>query len=616
MRLPQPAAGPASGASAGDSATDAVAAAEDAPASAQAAPVDDSPASSNGAPRERLNAPGEQLSGHQNGAAGPRATPGGKAELNGSAGLNGDQHAAGEQVTSQPARRRGATALLAGWAGIVRQHWLASAVVAGGIVLRAMTQMAYHPAIIYIDTLKYLYGQWPGSDPVAYKIPLKLILAFGDLGTVEFIQHLLGVAIAVTLYAVLIRRGAPRWLGALAIAPVLFDAYQLNVEAMIMPDIWFEAFLVAGLAVLLWRPRPTVQMLVVGTALLGASTGIRQVGEILIVPAVVFVVAMGGGWRTVVKNTVAVTCAFAVAVLMYMGAAFELTHHFRISESSGSLTYGRMATVVNCATLNIPAVERPLCPTKWEVSQGPDWLDHSTTGPLRTYASKLPPNLVADHNQLAASFNRSVELQQPLRVIGAVLRDAVKVFALTRTTSPGDTPIWRWQFHGYFPTFPYVHIRGNRLWITLPPKSAASHLTRTVMLSPAYGGAPQVDKPIAAFLRSYQLDGGYTPGPLLALFVLTGLAGSVLLFARRRLSPAALELALACLGFFVAGVAVLAVSDAFEFTWRYQLPALVTLPPAGALGIAALISVARRRRAPVSAQAVSPRAPELTAPAQ
>jgi hypothetical protein len=33
---------------------------------------------------------------------------------------------------------------------------------------------------------------------------------------------------------------------------------------------------------------------------------------------------------------------------------------------------------------------------------------------------------------------------------------------------------------------------------------------------------------------------------------------------------------------------VLLVSDLFEFSWRYQLPALVTLVPAGALGIAAL----------------------------
>jgi hypothetical protein len=72
----------------------------------------------------------------------------------------------------------------------------------------------------------------------------------------------------------------------------------------------------------------------------------------------------------------------------------------------------------------------------------------------------------------------------------------------------------------------------------------------------------------------------------------------------------------ASLTFLAAGVAVLGISDVFEFSWRYQLPALVTLPAAGALGIATIMMVARRRREPVAAQTTSERAPELAAPAQ
>jgi len=40
------------------------------------------------------------------------------------------------------------------------------------------------------------------------------------------------------------------------------------------------------------------------------------------------------------------------------------------------------------------------------------------------------------------------------------------------------------------------------------------------------------------------------------------------------------------------------VSDLFEFSWRYQLPALVTLVPAGALGITVIAGWARTRRDP------------------
>src|SRR5262249_61511669 len=52
-------------------------------------------------------------------------------------------------------------------------------------------------------------------------------------------------------------------------------------------------------------------------------------------------------------------------------------------------------------------------------------------------------------------------------------------------------------------------------------------------LKSSYGGPAQVDHPIARFLRSYQLGGGYTPGPLLALCLLAGLAGSLVLLRRR-----------------------------------------------------------------------------------
>src|SRR5260370_9500053 len=182
-----------------------------------------------------------------------------------------------------------------------------------------------------------------------------MILALGGgLGTVELVQHLLGLAIAITLYVVLVRRGAPRWAAALAMAPVLFDAYQLQAEAMIMPDVWFEAIIVAGLAVLLWSQRPTLLTVICGTALLGASTGIRQVGEIMIVPALAIVLASGGGFAKVFTQAFAVFCSFILAIVLYMGASYELTHHFRISYSSSSLPYARMASVVDCATLNVP----------------------------------------------------------------------------------------------------------------------------------------------------------------------------------------------------------------------------------------------------------------------
>jgi hypothetical protein len=68
---------------------------------------------------------------------------------------------------------------------------------------------------------------------------------------VAAVQHVFGLAMAVALYALLLRRGAPRWAATLAAAPVLLDAYQLQLEQTIMPDVLFETMIAAGLVVLL-----------------------------------------------------------------------------------------------------------------------------------------------------------------------------------------------------------------------------------------------------------------------------------------------------------------------------------------------------------------------------
>ena len=50
----------------------------------------------------------------------------------------------------------------------------------------------------------------------------------------------------------------------------------------------------------------------------------------------------------------------------------------------------------------------------------------------------------------------------------------------------------------------------------------------------------------------------------------------------------------------LAAAVLLVGSDAFEFSWRYQLPAVVLLPLAGALGVTALVRGRRSRSAAAS----------------
>jgi len=464
-------------------------------------------------------------------------------------------------------------------------HWLAVVLLAAGLVLRVLTELAYRPALFYIDSARYLYSA-DGMDPVGYKGPLRAILAVANFDTVAAVQHLLGLAMAVVIYALLLRRGVSRWLAALAIAPVLLDAYQLQIEQTVMPDSWFETLIVAGLAILLWQPAvagdggnvpqragPGWRRAVAGGIVLGTSATVAQAGESLLLPAVIYVLAAGGGWRQAIGKAAALCAAFALPILAYCTGSYLLTGDFFLSHTGVTSFYGRMAAAADCATIRLPPAERGMCPTVSQQAKGPDWLEYGNGSPVRPYYADLPR---AEADSLLSDFGHRVLTQQPLRVAGAYTRDVVKLFALTRDTRQGDTIIARWQFQTSYPYYP----------------PHASEAVVDAAAGPS-GGRPAVWRPVAAFLRSYQLHGGCTPGPLFAVCALAGLAGSAAVL-RRRQDPAARILALGCLLCFGSGASVLLVSDLFEFSWRYQLPALVTLVPAGALGISVVAGALRK----------------------
>jgi hypothetical protein len=465
---------------------------------------------------------------------------------------------------------------------LVRRHWLATALFAAGLVLRVLAELAYRPALFYIDSERYLTNA-QGMDPEGYKAPLRAILAVSNFDAVAAVQHLLGLAMAVVIYALLLRRGVPRWLAALAIAPVLLDGYQLQTEQQIMPGTWFEALIVAGLAILLWRPSTGWRRVLAAGVVLGTSATVAQVGEALLIPAVIFVLAAGGGWRRALAKAAALCGAFALPIVAYSAGSYALSGAFSLSNTGVTSLYGRMAAAADCATLRLPAAERGLCPSRAQQAEGPDWLEYNNGSPVRRYYAS--PDRGATDARLS-DFSHRVLTQQPLRVLDAYTRDVVKLFALTRDTSPGDTPIFRWQFQAHYPYY--------------PPHASAQQVDG--FISRWGGGRPAVWHPVAAFLRAYQLDGGYTPGPLLLLAAVAGLAGSASLLWRRRSDQA-----LACLLFFGSGALVLLASDVFEFSWRYQLPALVTLVPAGALGLSALLRGPSRgaRAAPRTAAELS-----------
>ena len=56
-----------------------------------------------------------------------------------------------ELTTSAPDADRGPKSALCA-------HWLVTVIFAAGLVLRVLTQVAYRPALLYIDSARYLAG--------------------------------------------------------------------------------------------------------------------------------------------------------------------------------------------------------------------------------------------------------------------------------------------------------------------------------------------------------------------------------------------------------------------------------------------------------------------------
>ncbi len=448
-------------------------------------------------------------------------------------------HAGWKRFTDGTSRLRG---LLVAARTPARRHWLFTIVFCAGLSLRILTQVAYSPALVYIDSYRYLHGD-SSLDPLGYLVLLWPLQRAGGLAAVAAAQHILGLGMALSLYSVLLRRGMWRWAAALATAPVLLDGYQLQAEQTIMPDVLFEALIVAGLTVLLWRRIPAAWQMGLAGLALGVAVDVRQVGEVLIVPALAFLLVRAIRWRRLAESAL-FTVGSAIPVLIYLMVQFAVLGHFTYTQRNSSVFYGRAAAAADCATLRLQPDERSLCPSPQVVATlGIDGLVGDPAGPLLSY--QPPPGMTIE--AMANRFDHAVVMQQPMAVVSAIHRDFIKLFAFTRNTAPGDMPISRWQFQTTYPTYPPL--------ITL----------RYVASIRPGGGQPSV----------------------------LGVCG------RRREHTAT---ATACLLTTATAIVLLLASDVYEFSWRYQLPALVLLPPAGILGAAA-ITTAMRSAAPKRAGA-------------
>lgn len=477
---------------------------------------------------------------------------------------------------------------------VLLAHWPLVVLMTLGALLRAAVAASYWPAwefnqdsFDYLGDARHLNPNV--ARPEGYPVFLRGLSSITtQLAVVPIVQHVLALVIAVLVYAVVRRQGAGRWWGTVAAAPLLLDSYQIAVEQFVVAETLFEFLVAAAFAVLLWHRRPGWRAAASAGALLSAATLTRSVGVVLLLPAgLVLLLSRGVSWRAWRLGWLP-TAAFAAACAVFFGGYigwFRSVHGTTGTGAyNGYFLLGRVMTFGNCEPLQLTAQERALCDTSLLSARRPPgdftWASNS---PLRHPGE--PPGPL--RNQEAGHIAVLVMLHQPRDYAGTVVHDLLHYFSPGRHSGRMDGPVQTLQF-----PVSYVDSRWR------PLVEPADHYLRDWnypgrvvqygRLPARYGFSleqlhPTYNRSLPVVLQAYQRV-GYTPGPLLALAAVLGLLGAL---ARRvgaaRLRLPGLALALAGL------LSLLLPALTAGFDYRYMLPTLVLLPPAGALGALALL---------------------------
>lgn len=500
--------------------------------------------------------------------------------------------------------------------GLVRAHAPFCVILGLAALLRAVVTAAYSPAFEYLqDSFSYLAdARHLNPDPVrpvAYSFFLRALSSVtDDLRVVPVVQHLLALTAAALLYALLRRLGVGRWGAALGLAPLLLDSYQLAVEQFVLSETLFEFLTAAAFTALLWHRRPGWSAGAGAGALLSVATVTRTVGVVLLAPAaVVLLVRLLRAPRD--RHAWLPLAAFAAACAVVLGGYvgwFRAVHgRGALVAYNGYYLAGRMMSFGDCGPLRLTPEERALCDTRPVSERGsPGLYTWDPGSPLRHPGAPSGP--VRD--RAALHIATQIVVHQPVDYARTVVHDLLHYFSPLRRSGAMDGPVETLQFPTSLLDHPWIAV-------VEPPDpylidwNYPGPVVEAGRLPARYGFAleelrPTISQPLARFLRDYQRV-GVTPGPLLALGAVLGLAGGV----RRRQRRGRLWLPAATLA--AAGLLSLvlpALTAGFDF--RYSLPTLVLLPPAGVLGAVTLLAArgrplgGARRTAPAALGALPP----------
>ncbi|WP_431915882.1 hypothetical protein [Nonomuraea jabiensis] len=441
-----------------------------------------------------------------------------------------------------------------------RRHGWFLAVLALGTALRALAMLGYRPALWFPDSYTYVVTVFrPRPDlvrPAGYSMFLKLLEPFHAFGMVTAAQHLLGLAAGVLIYRV--ARRAPRWVATLATVPVLLDAYQIELEHLLVSDTLFMFLVVAAVALCVPERRaPTVGVVVAIGLLLAAATLTRTVGQPLILLLAAWYVLRGR------LRLAGLLLATALVPVIAYGAWFYATYQrVGLVGANGVFLYARTMSFADCARMDPPPDLRVLCdprpPERRPPSQEYIWAKDS---PL-----VLLPGITftKETDDLAGRFATLAITRQPLDYAASVLTELGRTFTWGRPVYPDP------EIYGYY-QFPVTEPGPPGRYPAQVGADYAKLYERGAI-------GTEIVEPYAGWLRAYQ-SMVRLPGPvLLGVLLVPPVAAVVRRSGRRRPAPWLVP-------WSAAVVLLVTPAAAAEFDYRYVLPAVPLACLAAALSI-------------------------------
>jgi hypothetical protein len=474
-----------------------------------------------------------------------------------------------EAIATEPPAGLGAR-----WAavrGILSAHRLIAIAVVVGAIPRLGAILGYRPAMWFTDSFEYLAvaRRWEPYRirPNGYPLMLRLLEPFHSFALVTLVQHAMGLAIAVLIYALLRHWGLPAWLATLGALPQLFDGNQVELEHFILSDTLFTLLLVGGVVLLCWRAKPTTIEAGAAGLLLATATLTRTVGLPLVALGLVWLLARRVGWRAVLAFAVLA----AVPLLGYASWFRADNGQFALTTSDGVFLYSRVAIFADCKKIDPPERLAMICQgsdpdTRGDVSSNFLW--HPSPLDKVPGANKVvtPEDyFTAVRNTPASEFARATILAQPFDYLRVGTHDIVRTFQWAREPFPNFTAWSQYPFGGNIHEVPSrVFVRGAdaRQDSTAYEHGAAD--TRRV-------------QPFADWMAWYQKLTAVR-GPFLLVIFLAGAAGVVLAIVWRRTVKVGPPLTL----FWLVTAALIVVPP---FTAQYDLRYVIPAVPMGAVAV-------------------------------